>query len=152
MSTPGIITDTISSNIGVGFGTAALGDANHEVVLLALEAGFRKFDTAEADYWYRQGEVGKALETYFYQGRAHAQDDECVAEECSRTCASEGLLISTKIPPWSLTSEDNIRQNAKESREELVGFCEDEVLADEHGNIVAARPYPLDVYYIHGKT
>jgi diketogulonate reductase-like aldo/keto reductase len=140
----------IPNQIGVGFGTAALGDANHEVVLLALKAGFRKFDTAEADYWYRQGEVGKALETFFYKDH---QDDECVddsqQEECSRTCASEGLEISTKIPPWSLTSEDNIRANAKESREELVGFCEDQVLADENGNIVEARPYPLDVYYIH---
>lgn len=142
-------TPAISDAIGVGFGTAALGDMNHEVVLMALDAGFRKFDTAEADYWYRQGEVGRALETFFYRGH---EDDECLAEECSRTCASEGLKISTKIPPWSLTSEDNIRTNAKESREELVGFCEDEVWADEEGNIVEARPYPLDVYYIHGKT
>ena len=91
----------------------------------------------------------KHWKRFFYRNH---QDDECVANECSRTCASEGLEISTKIPPWSLTSEDNIRANAKESREELVGFCEDQVLADEYGNIVEARPYPLDVYYIHGKT
>lgn len=41
----------VSSAIGVGFGTAALGSQGYEVVTMALEAGFRKFDTAEAD-WY----------------------------------------------------------------------------------------------------
>ena len=37
--------------IGVGFGTAALGSNTYSVVTMALAAGFRKFDTAEAD-WY----------------------------------------------------------------------------------------------------
>lgn len=40
----------VSSAIGVGFGTAGLGDQGYEVVTMALEAGFRKFDTAEADW------------------------------------------------------------------------------------------------------
>lgn len=106
-------------------------------------------DTAEADWWYDQAAVGRALESFF--SPSTPQDDECVAstKECSRTCFSEDLQISTKIPPWSLTSEADIRQHARESRQELVGFCEDLVLADENGNIVGARPYPLDVYFIH---
>lgn len=94
---------------------------------------------------YDQKATGNALKTFFFQGQ---EDDECVSEECSRTCFSENLQISTKIPPWSLTSEQGIRDHAKESRQELVGFCEDLVLADENGNIVGARPYPLDVYFI----
>lgn len=40
----------IPDAIGVGFGTAALGGACEDVVLMALKAGFRKFDTAEADW------------------------------------------------------------------------------------------------------
>jgi Aldo/keto reductase family len=86
------------------------------------------------------------LESFFSTG---VEDDECLAEECSRTCFSEDLQISTKIPPWSLTSATDIRMHAKESHQELVGFCEDVVLMDENGNIVTARPYPLDVYFIH---
>jgi diketogulonate reductase-like aldo/keto reductase len=136
----------IPDAIGVGFGTAGLGGECYNAVLTALDAGFRKFDTAEADWWYDQKAVGKALESFFDPGD---QDDECLAEECTRTCFSEGLQISTKIPPWSLTSEADIRMHARESRQELVGFCEDVVLADKDGNIVSARPYPLDVYFIH---
>jgi diketogulonate reductase-like aldo/keto reductase len=40
----------VSTAIGVGFGTAALGSQNYEVTTMALEEGFRKFDTAEADW------------------------------------------------------------------------------------------------------
>ena len=36
----------ISGAIGVGFGTAGLGDNCYNVVLQALKVGFRKFDTA----------------------------------------------------------------------------------------------------------
>jgi diketogulonate reductase-like aldo/keto reductase len=39
------------NTIGVGFGTAGLGNQCYDVVMMALEMGFRKFDTAEADYW-----------------------------------------------------------------------------------------------------
>ena len=40
-----------TTTIGVGFGTAALGSNTYSIVTMALAAGFRKFDTAEAD-WY----------------------------------------------------------------------------------------------------
>ena len=73
---------------------------------MALEAGFRKFDTAEADWWYDQKSVGSALNDYF--GNAVVEDDECVAtpedNTCGtpKTCGAEDLRVSTKIPPWSL--------------------------------------------------
>lgn len=130
-----------SDTIGVGFGTAALGDQCHNVVLMALKAGFRKFDTAEADWWYDQKGVGTALQAFFR---------ECSDEQsCARTCASEDIRVSTKIPPWSLTSASNIRANAAASREELVGFCRDVSIHDASNGVVEDRPFPLDVYYIH---
>jgi hypothetical protein len=47
-----------SSNSTVGFGTAALGPAGYDVVTMALEEGLRSFDTAEAEWWYDQKQVG----------------------------------------------------------------------------------------------
>ena len=111
---------------------------------MALEAGFRKFDTAEADWWYDQKSVGSALNDYF--GNAVVEDDECVAtpedNTCGtpKTCGAEDLRVSTKIPPWSLTSEEDIRNHARASRNELVGFCD----KDADGG-----SFPMDVYYIH---
>ena len=110
---------------------------------MALEAGFRKFDTAEADWWYDQKQVGLALADFF--GSDVAQDDECVATSptcggVAKSCSTEDLRISTKIPPWSLTSENDIRQHARDSRKELVGFCDD----DNEKTV-----FPLDIYYIH---
>jgi diketogulonate reductase-like aldo/keto reductase len=140
--------------IGVGFGTAGLGSLCYQVVLWALEAGFRKFDTAEADGWYDQKAVGTALKDYFLQ--KHDDDAECVVTDSSSTsggeckkaaasCSEHGLKISTKIPPWSLTSIEHIRNNAEQSRQELVGFC-DPTETDE------TEKFPLDVYYIHAPT
>jgi diketogulonate reductase-like aldo/keto reductase len=133
-----------TTNTTVGFGTAALGGNCYNVVLMALEAGFRRFDTAEADWWYDQKTTGKALQDYFM-----TSEEDCAGETCRRTCKSEDLQISTKIPPWSLTSASDIRQNAANSRRELVGFCEDEVLYDENGELADTRAFPLDIYYIH---
>ena len=109
---------------------------------MALEAGFRKFDTAEADWWYDQKSVGLALSDWF--GKDLVDDDECIPNDgtCSAAsptrCEFDELRISTKIPPWSLTSHDDIRATARASRQELVGFCDD-------GDSL----FPLDVYYIH---
>jgi diketogulonate reductase-like aldo/keto reductase len=134
----------ILANVTVGFGTAALGGNCHSVVLMALETGFRRFDTAEADWWYDQKATGTALQHFFA-----SLNEDCVDETCRRTCKAENLRISTKIPPWSLTSASDIRQNAARSRRELVGFCEDEVIFDETGEVVISMPFPLDIYYIH---
>ncbi len=121
----------------VGFGTAGLGHLTDQAVTSALEAGFRSFDTAEADMWYDQKTVGKAFAAYFDHAmescQSEVEDDEAF---CSSICRSQNLAVSTKIPPWELLSHENIRSRAISSREELVGFCDD-------GN------YPLDVYYIH---
>ena len=123
-----------NSTIGVGFGTAGLGGNCYRAVQMALEAGFRKFDTAEADWWYDQPTVGKALKDY-------AIDHEISCTE---------LDISTKIPPWSLTSISDIREHAAHSRFELLGgFCEDIIISNPHDNSEISIPYPLDVYYIH---
>ncbi|GAX21116.1 hypothetical protein FisN_1Lh209 [Fistulifera solaris] len=147
-------TSNHSTAVGVGFGTAALGGSCYNVVGVALEAGFRKFDTAEADWWYDQASVGKALSHYFLQPTNEEEDQTCVsANFCGKSCQIEDLRISTKIPPWSLTSFDDIRAHAAASREELLGFC-DEILitaTDENKGIMTEKsiPYPLDVYYIH---
>ena len=149
--------------IGLGFGTAGLGDNVFQSVSLALAAGFRKFDTAEAEWWYDQGKVGEALEHFFLPELSQ----ECIVDKetdviCPSFCAANGVDISTKIPPWELTSIDNIRRRASESREVLVGFCDDyhyddndaQVEVQEGGLSIdgfgeGGAKYPLDVYYIH---
>lgn len=131
--------------IGVGFGTAALGSDSEEIVTMALEEGFRRFDTAEAEYWYDQASVGRALQNYFACGR---QQEEEEFSTCGNVCHAQDLRISTKIPPWSLTSHEDIRNHAAKSREELLGFCElDSSISPEGEQII--HPFPLDVYYIH---
>lgn len=123
-----------STAIGVGFGTAGLGGNSHRAVQMALDAGFRKFDTAEADWWYDQPTVGKALKEYVVSHEISCRD----------------LEISTKIPPWSLTSITDIREHAAHSRFELLGeYCEDIIMDNIQDDIKMTIPYPLDVYYIH---
>lgn len=127
-----------TSPIGVGFGTAGLGGNNYKVVQMALEAGFRKFDTAEADWWYDQAMVGKSLQDYIATNGL----------SCSE------LEISTKIPPWSLTSISDIREHAAHSRYELLGDYCGEILMEgwEPGHEPSMVSFPLDVYYIHAPT
>jgi len=128
--------------VSVGFGTAGLQGACFQAVTSALKAGFRKFDTAEASVWYDQPSVGKALAAYFESEIEDCQpiikDDEGF---CADKCLSEDLRVSTKIPPWELTSFENILENAQESRDVLVGFCDESTMS--------GRQFPLDVYYIH---
>jgi diketogulonate reductase-like aldo/keto reductase len=145
-------------SIGIGFGTAGLGNSVFDSVSLALDAGFRKFDTAEEkDYWYDQVAVGNALSHFFLPELTQ----ECIVDReevtCPSFCTMKGLEISTKIPPWELTSIENIRSRAKESREILVGFCDDyevqaqmqtEALNDDYIEEEGAK-YAMDVYYIH---
>lgn len=144
-----------STAIGVGFGTAGLGGACFDVVGLALEAGFRKFDTAEADWWYDQKSVGNALSNYFLVPQNEEEEAQTCAsaDVCGKSCQAENLRVSTKIPPWSLTSYDDIRAHAAASREELLGFCNDLMISDvdTNGGVITETsiPYPLDVYYIH---
>lgn len=137
---PSMISPFSNTSIGVGFGTAALGGRCYDVTLMALQEGFRRFDTAEEhEYWYDPASVGRALKEYF-------QPDVCKEDQqqCDVTCQAADLRVSTKIPPWSLTSEADIRASAANSRQQLVGFCTDETSPDW-----SHRPFPLDVYYIH---
>jgi diketogulonate reductase-like aldo/keto reductase len=103
---------------------------------MALDAGFRKFDTAEADWWYDQPTVGNAIKDYFLNH--------------DLSCSSEDLQLSTKIPPWSLTSVSDIRNHAAHSRFELLGgYCSDVNILNPQDNTEITIPQPLDVYYIH---
>lgn len=158
--------DVIPDAIGVGFGTAALGSAGFETVQIALENGFRAFDTAEAEYWYDQQQVGEALQDYFspfhtteddhddhyydddddhdnYSNQPQDCDLNGDPNSCIETniCQREKLKISTKIPPWELLSIDHIRRRGHDSREQLLGWCPQSSDKDE--------VFPLDVYYIH---
>lgn len=130
----------MNMTIGVGFGTAALGGRSYEVVTMALDAGFRKFDTAEAEWWYDQPTVGRALRDYFSTTTTTTSDTIDDMNHHHHPC--QDLEISTKIPPWKLTSLDDIRTHASNSRVELVGFCDDLTST-------TSEPFPLDVYYIH---
>jgi diketogulonate reductase-like aldo/keto reductase len=154
-----IANATAVSNLFVGFGTAALGHLCHDVVLMALEAGFRHLDTAEEhEHWYNPAAVGTALRAYA-DSLANSKDSNIVDDECvmiddadgtnvSPTCLGSSsatrqsfcqeLHICTKIPPWELTSSDHIRSNAANSRDQLVGFCDSEL-----------EKFPLDIYYLH---
>eukprot|EP00529_Nitzschia_sp_RCC80_P003789 CAMPEP_0113461420 /NCGR_PEP_ID=MMETSP0014_2-20120614/11534_1 /TAXON_ID=2857 /ORGANISM="Nitzschia sp." /LENGTH=1045 /DNA_ID=CAMNT_0000353185 /DNA_START=157 /DNA_END=3294 /DNA_ORIENTATION=- /assembly_acc=CAM_ASM_000159 len=137
---------TGSSRIGVGFGTAGLGGNTPTVTGKALEEGFRKFDTAEADWWYDQPAVGRSLRKFWQE--INEPVDQQQQQQQEFFCDS--LQVSTKIPPWSLTSSEDIRRHAMESRQELVGFCD----CDSHGNSDFSGSSksirkPLDVYYIH---
>lgn len=153
-----VATQHDNATARVGFGTAALGESCANVVYMALEEGFRAFDTAEADWWYDQAAVGRALEEFFSTKDDSVLDDECLDSEgqvCQAgtqpECGLQNLRVSTKIPPWSLTSTENIRRNAANSRRELVGFCRDEAMLADNG-IEIAKPFPLDIYYIHAPT
>ena len=52
--------------IGIGFGTAGIRGHTTTVIEMAIENGFRKFDTAEENmHWYDQSAVGMTLELMF---------------------------------------------------------------------------------------
>lgn len=189
--------------IGIGFGTAGIRGHTTTVIEMAIENGFRKFDTAEENmHWYDQSAVGMTLELMFAESfeeiksnllkenmedekvdlmtniksyfspssdqdeasstrtlknQQHCEVNELGEEECTPllkpSCWDEKLQISTKIPPWELTSVQNIRARALESREQLLGFCDDIQVPimdpNPNNSHLQSVPYPLDVYYIH---
>lgn len=103
---------------------------------------------------------GSTLKNLFQELHADNICPETGIRLQNNPCYEEDLRISTKIPPWQLTSVTNIRERAKESRQQLLGFCDDLVLSpdeqyssnknvydDEKNNDTVL--YPLDVYYIH---
>lgn len=74
----------------IGFGTAGLGNSTHKVVLQALDAGYRRFDTAEAKEWYRQDLLGSALR--------------------ASTIPRRDLYITTKIHPRDFGASNTIEK------------------------------------------
>jgi diketogulonate reductase-like aldo/keto reductase len=152
----------------IGFGTAALGSAGHQAVTWALEAGFRSFDTAEEhEHWYDARAVGEATRDYFADLLRKAEEDGVTSASCYGTdaaadgaascritiralCTREQLRMTTKIPPWSLTSAEDIRNYARNSREQLVAFCDGDGAEHNYGpDAPGGGPFPLDAYYIH---
>jgi diketogulonate reductase-like aldo/keto reductase len=163
-----------ASMFTVGFGTAALGSQGFDAVVWAFQEGFRAFDTAEEDeHWYDSETVGHAASHYFQdlllsrqQERNSKDADATVGADCddgtlhpncpnaristmTDLCRAERLQMSTKIPPWSLTSHDDIRNHARHSRKQLVGFCD---APSNHGDNNAKNAYSLDIYYIHAPS
>jgi diketogulonate reductase-like aldo/keto reductase len=65
----------------VGFGTAALGPDGYDVVTMALEEGFRRFDKAEAEWRYDQKQVGRTLSDFFaiIPNNADSNNQDCIA-------------------------------------------------------------------------
>jgi hypothetical protein len=102
---------------------------------MALEEGFRRFDTAEAEWWHDQKQVGRSLSDFLtiVPNDGDDKNQDCIAsadngsQVCSdsgsdggsRTCAAQDLRISTKILPWSLTDVDTVRSNAAHSRHKV---------------------------------
>ena len=75
----------------VGFGTAAFGQQCHNVVLMALEAGFRYFDTAEENqYWYNSQAVASALRE-FHQQILLQVDTTGIASSTRRTATNTNV-------------------------------------------------------------
>lgn len=55
------------------------------------------------------------------------------------------MSVYSKIPPWELTSIENIQSRAKKSQETLLGFCNEH--DDNSGAVISV--FPLDTYFIH---
>ena len=58
----------------LGYGTAAIQDATKDLVCASLQSGFRLFDTAQAREWYREDELGAALEECWFANGGIADD------------------------------------------------------------------------------
>lgn len=69
-------------------------------------------------------------------GEKSSNNQICHDRHAQPSSSCEELEVSTKIPPWELTSISYIRQRAAASRQTLLGFCKD------------GKKF-LDVYYIH---
>jgi diketogulonate reductase-like aldo/keto reductase len=83
----------------LGLGTAALPGKTAEIVYEALEAGVRLLDSAQAQEWYSEEDVGKGIARYSSEQQGSLDD----------------LIIVTKIHPRSFRS-DKLRNKVDESR------------------------------------
>ncbi|CAM9544671.1 unnamed protein product [Ascophyllum nodosum] len=99
----------------IGFGTAGLGHATEESVSLALAAGYRQIDTAQAQEWYQEDAVGRALK----RATGVEQKTTPVEGEGGDAVAAEGrvwlpsgvplsrgdVFVTTKIHPRDFSPE-----------------------------------------------
>lgn len=118
----------VNTNItnSVGFGTAALGDQCHNVVLMALEAGFRYFDTAEENqYWYNSKAVASALRV-FHQQLPKLQSDHATQSTIRKTTTAD---TTTTVMDHEVMNDD-----------ECVMIADDETNPDGLPTCLVNRP------------
>ncbi|CAM9524849.1 unnamed protein product [Ectocarpus fasciculatus] len=92
----------------IGFGTAGLGQATEQAVAMALTSGYRHIDTAQAQEWYREEAVGRALKQ-----ATSMKTDLSPREEGESTSAMSGaallsrehVFVTTKIHPRDFSAE-----------------------------------------------
>ena len=58
----------------IGYGTAAIQDRTKDLVCIAIKAGFRMFDTAQAHEWYREDFLGDALHDCYFSQKGDPSD------------------------------------------------------------------------------
>ncbi len=58
----------------LGYGTAAIQGMTKDLVCASLQRGFRLYDTAQAREWYREDELGAALEECWFSKGGRADD------------------------------------------------------------------------------
>ena len=129
------ISTTIMTTHGVqlpriGFGTAGLRGETDHVVHMALNAGFRMIDSAQAREWYDEARVGKGL-------RHHLQrmldTNDVSIQEYNTEKERDSIVIVTKLHPRSF---------AKNKMQSALSLSKRELYGSE-----TARP--LDVVLLH---
>ena len=91
----------------IGFGTAGLGERTAEAVGLALAAGYRLLDSAQAREWYREDLVAAALQASSVpreqvsppQPKKRREEGRGMRFPCDFPCAHESMLIPLLIAP-----------------------------------------------------
>ncbi|CAM9556010.1 unnamed protein product [Ectocarpus sp. 12 AP-2014] len=93
----------------IGFGTAGLGQATEEAVAVALTAGYRHIDTAQAQEWYREEAVGRALKQATLTETdlsPREEEGESFTETSGATLLPrEHVFVTTKIHPRDYGAE-----------------------------------------------
>ncbi|CAN0050123.1 unnamed protein product, partial [Choristocarpus tenellus] len=95
----------------IGFGTAGLGGTTESAVSLALEVGYRHFDTAQAWEWYRENDVGQALEKAGIDWDGKESNGKGRQEKVSRG----DIHVTTKLHPRD-HGREQARKRVEESR------------------------------------
>jgi len=89
----------------LGFGTAGLGENTYRCVRQAIAAGFRHFDSAQADEWYQEAQVGSAINDEILEGTLTRGDLFVVTKVHPRNFRKEKLLNAFETSLKNLRSE-----------------------------------------------